>query len=51
MKEYVPPEMEIDLFEDNCGLLTATSCANAGCTIHFAHGDGEDPFDSFTWWS
>lgn len=52
MKEYVQPEMEIDLFEDDCGVLTLSStCSTTGCSINLAHGEGSDPFDSFSWWS
>ena len=46
MKEYVHPEMEIDLFEDDCGLLTATSsdCDVPGCYINFSYGEDVDPW-------
>lgn len=49
MKEYVYPEMEIDLFEDNNGLLlTASStlcdCDIAFCSINFSYDEGEDPW-------
>lgn len=46
MKKYVQPEMEIDLFEDNSGLLTANSSAwDCVCDGSLAHGSGKDPFD------
>lgn len=47
MKEYVRPEMNIDLFEENSGLATANSnvdCDVPGCTINFSYGGGEDPW-------
>ncbi|MCH5320637.1 MAG: hypothetical protein J1E36_02670 [Eubacterium sp.] len=44
MKEYVPPKMEIDLFDD-CELVTTSGGCNVpGCTINFSYGESPDPF-------
>ncbi|MCH5190788.1 MAG: hypothetical protein J1F23_01345 [Oscillospiraceae bacterium] len=56
MKEYVPPKMEIDLFENNGEMLTVSSGSGCGCDvpdcpINFAYGGGTDPWDSFSWWN
>lgn len=43
MKKYVHPEMEIDLIEDNCEVLTMTT---SGCVVpdSLSYGEGEDPW-------
>lgn len=41
-KTYVQPEMEIDVFEENSGLImTASGCP---CDGALAYGEGEDPW-------
>lgn len=47
MKEYVRPKVEIDLFDDNCELVTTSGCVVPGCTINFSYGESPDPFDPF----
>lgn len=46
MKQYVQPVMEIDLFEENSGLILAdSSCNSPDCPTNLSYGESEDPWD------